>query len=209
MPSQVGYQPTLESEMGQLQERITSTRKGSVTSIQAIYVPADDLTDPAPASAFAHLNATTTLSRSISEKGIYPAVDPLDSTSTILKPEILGEEHFSVANRVKEVLQRYRELQDIIAILGIDELSDEDRVTVNRARKMERFLSQPFHVAEQFTGVPGKYVPVAESIRGFKEILEGKYDDVPERAFFMKGSIDEVAAEGGGRTEEEKDESES
>ena len=209
MPSQVGYQPTLESEMGQLQERITSTRNGSVTSIQAIYVPADDLTDPAPASAFAHLNATTTLSRSISEKGIYPAVDPLDSTSTILKPEILGEEHFNVANRVKEVLQRYRELQDIIAILGIDELSDEDRVTVNRARKMERFLSQPFHVAEQFTGVPGKYVPVEESIRGFKEILEGKYDDVPERAFFMKGTIDEVVEDAGARAEEEKDESES
>ena len=192
MPSQVGYQPTLESEMGQLQERITSTRKGSVTSIQAIYVPADDLTDPAPASVFAHLNATTTLSRSISEKGIYPAVDPLDSTSTILKPEILGDEHFDVANRVKEVLQRYKELQDIIAILGIDELSDEDKVTVQRARKMERFLSQPFHVAEQFTGVPGKFVPVAESIRGFKEILEGKHDDLPERAFFMKGTIDEV-----------------
>jgi len=198
MPSQVGYQPTLESEMGQLQERITSTRKGSVTSIQAIYVPADDLTDPAPASAFAHLNATTTLSRAISEKGIYPAVDPLDSTSTILKPEILGEEHFNVANRVKEVLQRYRELQDIIAILGIDELSDEDKVTVQRARKLERFLSQPFHVAEQFTGTPGQYVPVAESIRGFKEILEGKHDDVPERAFFMKGSIDQVVAEVGG-----------
>jgi len=209
MPSQVGYQPTLESEMGQLQERITSTRKGSVTSIQAIYVPADDLTDPAPASAFAHLNATTTLSRSISEKGIYPAVDPLDSTSTILKPEILGDEHFSVANRVKEVLQRYRELQDIIAILGIDELSDEDRVTVNRARKMERFLSQPFHVAEQFTGVPGKYVPVAESIRGFQEILDGKHDDVPERAFFMKGTIDEVVEDAGGRAAQEKDESES
>jgi len=194
MPSQVGYQPTLESEMGQLQERITSTRKGSVTSIQAIYVPADDLTDPAPASAFAHLNSTTSLSRSISEKGIYPAVDPLDSTSTILKAEILGDEHFAVANRVKEVLQRYKELQDIIAILGIDELSDEDKVTVQRARKMERFLSQPFHVAEQFTGTPGRYVPVAESIRGFKEILEGKHDDVPESAFFMKGSIDEVSA---------------
>ena len=199
MPSQVGYQPTLESEMGQLQERITSTRKGSVTSIQAIYVPADDLTDPAPASAFAHLNATTTLSRSISEKGIYPAVDPLDSTSTILKPEILGEEHFTVANRVKEVLQRYRELQDIIAILGIDELSDEDRLTVNRARKMERFLSQPFFVATQFTGVEGKYVPISESIRGFKEILEGKHDDIPERAFFMKGTIDEVVADAGGQ----------
>jgi F-type H+-transporting ATPase subunit beta len=198
MPSQVGYQPTLESEMGQLQERITSTRKGSVTSIQAIYVPADDLTDPAPASAFAHLNATTTLSRSISEKGIYPAVDPLDSTSTILKPEILGEEHFTVANQVKEVLQRYKELQDIIAILGIDELSDEDKVTVQRARKIERFLSQPFFVATQFTGIEGKYVPIAESIRGFKEILEGKHDDIPERAFFMKGTIDEVVAEAGG-----------
>jgi F-type H+-transporting ATPase subunit beta len=192
MPSQVGYQPTLSSEMGQLQERITSTRKGSVTSIQAIYVPADDLTDPAPASAFAHLNATTTLSRSIAEKGIYPAVDPLDSTSTILKREILGDEHFEVANEVKEVLQRYKELQDIIAILGIDELSDDDRVTVNRARKLERFLSQPFHVAEQFTGTPGKYVPIGETIRGFKEILEGKHDDIPERAFFMKGTIDEV-----------------
>ena len=199
MPSQVGYQPTLESEMGQLQERITSTRKGSVTSIQAIYVPADDLTDPAPASAFAHLNATTTLSRAISEKGIYPAVDPLDSTSTILKPEILGEEHFEVANRVKEVLQRYKELQDIIAILGIDELSDEDKVTVNRARKLERFLSQPFFVAEQFTGTPGEYVPIAETIRGFREILEGKHDDVPERAFFMKGTIDQVVAEDGGK----------
>jgi F-type H+-transporting ATPase subunit beta len=192
MPSQVGYQPTLSSEMGQLQERITSTRKGSVTSIQAIYVPADDLTDPAPASAFAHLNATTTLSRSIAEKGIYPAVDPLDSTSTILKREILGDEHFRVANRVKEVLQRYKELQDIIAILGIDELSDEDKVIVNRARRLERFLSQPFHVAEQFTGTPGVYVPVAESIRGFAEILEGKHDDVPERAFFLKGTIDDV-----------------
>jgi len=192
MPSQVGYQPTLESEMGQLQERITSTRKGSVTSIQAIYVPADDLTDPAPASVFAHLNATTTLSRSISEKGIYPAVDPLDSTSTILKAEILGDEHFNVANDVKQVLQRYQELQDIIAILGIDELSDEDRITVNRARKLERFLSQPFFVAEQFTGTPGEYVPIAESIRGFKEILEGKHDEMPERAFFMKGTIDQV-----------------
>jgi F-type H+-transporting ATPase subunit beta len=199
MPSQVGYQPTLDSEMGQLQERITSTRNGSVTSIQAIYVPADDLTDPAPASVFAHLNATTTLSRSISEKGIYPAVDPLDSTSTILKAEILGEEHFQVANQVKEVLQRYKELQDIIAILGIDELSDEDKVTVGRARRIERFLSQPFNVAEQFTGIPGVYVPIAESIRGFKEILEGKHDDVPERAFFMKGPIDDVVKEAGGK----------
>ncbi len=207
MPSQVGYQPTLESEMGQLQERITSTRNGSVTSIQAIYVPADDLTDPAPASAFAHLNATTTLSRSISEKGIYPAVDPLDSTSTILKPEILGEEHFNVANRVKEVLQRYKELQDIIAILGIDELSDEDKVTVQRARKIERFLSQPFFVATQFTGIDGKYVPIAESIRGFKEILEGKHDEIPERAFFMKGTIDEVVAEAGGQSDSRESDS--
>jgi F-type H+-transporting ATPase subunit beta len=203
MPSQVGYQPTLESEMGQLQERITSTRNGSVTSIQAIYVPADDLTDPAPASAFAHLNATTTLSRSIAEKGIYPAVDPLDSTSTILKAEILGEEHFAVANQVKEVLQRYRDLQDIIAILGIEELSDDDRLTVNRARKLERFLSQPFNVAEQFTGVPGVFVPVEESIRGFKEILEGKHDDIPERAFFLKGTIDDVVRDARGEQEED------
>jgi len=192
MPSQVGYQPTLETEMGQLQERITSTRKGSVTSIQAIYVPADDLTDPAPASVFAHLNATTTLSRAISEKGIYPAVDPLDSTSTILKADILGDEHFSVANRVKEILQRYKELQDIIAILGIDELSDEDKLTVGRARKMERFLSQPFFVAEQFTGRSGEYVPVAETVRGFREILDGEHDDLSEGAFYMKGSIEQV-----------------
>jgi F-type H+-transporting ATPase subunit beta len=195
MPSQVGYQPTLETEMGQLQERITSTRKGSVTSVQAIYVPADDLTDPAPASVFAHLNATTVLSRSIAEKGIYPAVDPLDSTSTILKADILGEEHFEVANRVQETLQRYKELQDTIAILGIDELSDEDKVTVQRARKIERFLSQPFNVAEQFTGTPGVYVPIAETIRGFREIIEGRHDEIPERAFFMKGSIDEVVQE--------------
>ncbi|MEI6447912.1 MAG: F0F1 ATP synthase subunit beta [Actinomycetes bacterium] len=194
MPSQVGYQPTLETEMGQLQERITSTRQGSVTSVQAIYVPADDLTDPAPASVFAHLNATTVLSRSISEKGIYPAVDPLDSTSTILKPDIIGEEHFSVANEVKETLQRYKELQDIIAILGIDELSDEDKIAVQRARKIERFLSQPFHVAEAFTGTPGEYVPISESVRGFKEILEGRHDDLPERAFLLKGTIDQVVA---------------
>ncbi|HZV73914.1 MAG TPA: F0F1 ATP synthase subunit beta [Conexibacter sp.] len=194
MPSQVGYQPTLESEMGQLQERITSTRKGSVTSVQAIYVPADDLTDPAPASVFAHLNATTTLSRSIAEKGIYPAVDPLDSTSTILKADLLGEEHYSVANQVKQILQRYKELQDIIAILGIDELSDEDKLTVQRARKIERFLSQPFHVAEQFTGTPGAYVPIAETIRGFKEIIEGKHDELPERVFLLKGTIDDVVA---------------
>ncbi len=192
MPSQVGYQPTLETEMGQLQERITSTRTGSVTSIQAIYVPADDLTDPAPASVFAHLNATTTLNRAIAEKGIYPAVDPLDSTSTILKPDILGEEHFTVANEVKEVLQRYKELQDIIAILGIDELSDEDKIVVQRARKVERFLSQPFFVAEAFTGTPGVYVPIAETIRGFKEILAGQHDDIPERIFLLKGTIDDV-----------------
>jgi F-type H+-transporting ATPase subunit beta len=208
MPSQVGYQPTLESEMGQLQERITSTKKGSVTSIQAIYVPADDLTDPAPASVFAHLNATTTLSRAISEKGIYPAVDPLDSTSTILKPEIVGDEHFNVANEVKAVLQRYRELQDIIAILGIDELSDEDRQLVNRARRIERFLSQPFHVAEQFTGTPGQYVAIADTVRSFREVLDGKHDDLPESAFFMKGSIDDVLGsvkdEGGRRGREEK-----
>ncbi len=206
MPSQVGYQPTLESEMGELQERITSTKKGSVTSIQAIYVPADDLTDPAPASVFAHLNATTTLSRSIAEKGIYPAVDPLDSTSTILKPDILGQEHFRVANEVKAVLQRYRDLQDIIAILGIDELSDEDRLTVNRARKIERFLSQPFHVAEQFTGTPGVYVKIEDTIRGFDEILQGKYDDLPERAFFLKGTIEDVVKAAGRERAEEADE---
>src|SRR3954449_2932355 len=192
MPSQVGYQPTLETEMGGLQERITSTRKGSVTSIQAVYVPADDLTDPAPASVFAHLNATTTLSRAISEKGIYPAVDPLDSTSTILKPDILGEEHYEVASRVQSTMQQYKDLQDIIAILGIEELSDEDKLTVQRARKIERFLSQPFFVAEQFTGSPGKYVPIAETVRGFKEVLDGKHDELPESAFFMKGSIDQV-----------------
>jgi F-type H+-transporting ATPase subunit beta len=195
MPSQVGYQPTLTTEMGELQERITSTRTGSVTSVQAIYVPADDLTDPAPASVFAHLNATTVLSRSIAEKGIYPAVDPLDSTSTILKADLLGDDHFRVANRVKEVLQRYKELQDIIAILGIDELSDEDKLVVQRARKIERFLSQPFHVAEQFTGTPGTYVPIKETIRGFEEILDGKHDEVPERAFFLKGTIDDVLAD--------------
>ena len=192
MPSAVGYQPTLETEMGGLQERITSTSRGSVTSIQAVYVPADDLTDPAPASVFAHLNATTTLSRAISEKGIYPAVDPLDSTSTILKPEILGEDHYRTATDVQQVLQRYKELQDIIAILGIDELSDEDKLTVGRARKMERFLSQPFFVAEQFTGRSGEYVPVAETVRGFREILDGEHDDLSEGAFYMKGSIEQV-----------------
>ncbi len=194
MPSQVGYQPTLESEMGQLQERITSTRQGSVTSVQAIYVPADDLTDPAPASVFAHLNATTVLSRAISEKGIYPAVDPLDSTSTILKPDILGEDHYRVANQVKQMLQRYKELQDIIAILGIDELSDEDKLTVQRARKLERFLSQPFHVAEQFTGTAGAYVPIADTIRSFQEILDGQHDELPESAFLLKGTIEDVVA---------------
>src|SRR4029078_7585157 len=192
MPSAVGYQPTLETAMGQLQERITSTSQGSVTSIQAVYVPADDLTDPAPASVFAHLNATTSLSRAISEKGIYPAVDPLDSSSTILKPEIVGEDHFKVANEVKQVLQRYRELQDIIAILGIDELSDEDKIIVQRARKIERFLSQPFHVAEQFTGTPGAYVPIADTVRSFREILNGDHDDLPESAFLLKGKIEDV-----------------
>ncbi len=208
MPSQVGYQPTLETEMGELQERITSTKKGSVTSIQAIYVPADDLTDPAPASVFAHLNATTTLSRSIAEQGIYPAVDPLDSTSDILKADILGEEHVRVANQVKSVLQRYRELQDIIAILGIDELSDEDRQTVNRARRIQRFLSQPFHVAEQFTGTPGVYVKIEDTIKGFQEILQGKHDDLPERAFFMKGTIEDVVSESGEAKDEEAEDDE-
>jgi F-type H+-transporting ATPase subunit beta len=194
MPSQVGYQPTLESEMGQLQERITSTRQGSVTSVQAIYVPADDLTDPAPASVFAHLNATTVLSRGIAEKGIYPAVDPLDSTSTILKADVVGQEHYEVATRVKEILQRYKELQDIIAILGIDELSEEDKVTVQRARKVERFLSQPFNVAEAFTGTPGEYVPISETVRSFRELIDGEHDDLPESAFLLKGSIDQVVA---------------
>jgi F-type H+-transporting ATPase subunit beta len=205
MPSAVGYQPTLETEMGELQERITSTERGSVTSVQAIYVPADDLTDPAPASVFAHLNATTTLSRAISEKGIYPAVDPLDSTSTILKPEILGEEHYNTATEVQEVLQRYKELQDIIAILGIDELSDEDKQTVSRARKIERFLSQPFFVAEAFTGRSGEFVPVEETVRGFREILDGQHDDVPEGDFYMKGSIDQVIEETRGAKRSDSD----
>jgi F-type H+/Na+-transporting ATPase subunit beta len=203
MPSAVGYQPTLETEMGQLQERITSTSRGSVTSVQAIFVPADDLTDPAPASVFAHLNATTVLSRPIAEQGIYPAVDPLDSTSTILKPDILGEDHYQTATRVQEVLQRYKELQDIIAILGIDELSDEDKLTVNRARKIQRFLSQPFFVAEQFTGRGGEYVPVGDTVAGFKEIVDGNLDDVPERAFYMMGSLDQVVEETRGAKEEE------
>ncbi len=192
MPSAVGYQPTLATEMGALQERITSTKKGSVTSIQAVYVPADDLTDPAPATTFAHLDATTTLSRSIASLGIYPAVDPLDSSSRILTPEIVGQEHFEVANGVQHILQRYKELQDIIAIMGMDELSEEDKVTVNRARKIQRFLSQPFTVAEQFTGMKGKYVPLSETIRGFKEILEGKHDDIPESAFLFAGTIEDV-----------------
>ena len=192
MPSAVGYQPTLETEMGELQERITSTSRGSVTSIQAIYVPADDFTDPAPASVFAHLNATTALSRSISEKGIYPAVDPLDSTSTILKPDILGEEHYRTATDVQEILQRYSELQQIPAILGLAHLWDADKILVYRARKIERFLSQPFFVAEQFTGSPGQYVPVAETVRGFRMILDGELDDYPEQAFYMKGAIDQV-----------------
>jgi F-type H+/Na+-transporting ATPase subunit beta len=203
MPSAVGYQPTLETEMGGLQERITSTKQGSVTSIQAVYVPADDLTDPAPASVFAHLNATTTLSRAISEKGIYPAVDPLDSTSTILKPDIVGEDHYKTATEVQETMQRYKELQDIIAILGIDELSDEDKVAVNRARKLERFLSQPFFVAEAFTGRSGEYVPVADTVASFREILDGKHDDLPESAFYMKGSIEQVT---GSEEKGEKDE---
>ena len=192
MPSAVGYQPTLASEMGELQERITSTLKGSITSVQAIYVPADDYTDPAPATTFAHLDATTNLSRSISERGIYPAVDPLASTSRILDPRIVGEEHYSVAREVKTVLQKYKDLQDIIAILGIDELSEEDKLAVARARKIERFLSQPFFVAEQFTGIPGKYVKVADTIKSFKEIVDGQHDDIPEQAFYMVGTIDEV-----------------
>ncbi len=193
MPSAVGYQPTLATDVGELQERITSTKKGSITSVQAVYVPADDLTDPAPATTFAHLDATTVLSREISQKGIYPAVDPLDSTSTILSPAIVGEDHYRVARQVQETLQRYKELQDIIAILGMDELSEEDKLVVSRARKIERFLSQPFYVAEQFTGMEGKYVPVNETVRGFKEILEGKHDDLPEDAFLFVGTIDEAA----------------
>ena len=192
MPSAVGYQPTLANDVGALQERITSTKKGSLTSVQAVYVPADDLTDPAPAATFAHLDATTVLSRKIVELGIYPAVDPLDSTSRIMDPNIIGEEHYSVARGVQEILQRYKELQDIIAILGMEELSDEDRLTVDRARKIQRFLSQPFSVAEAFTGMQGKYVPLKDTIRGFKEILEGKHDDLPEAAFYMVGTIEEA-----------------
>ena len=194
MPSAVGYQPTLQTEMGALQERITSTKNGSITSVQAVYVPADDLTDPAPATTFAHLDATTVLERSIAELGIYPAVDPLASTSRILDPRIIGQEHFEVARGVQEILQKYKDLQDIIAILGMDELSEDDKLVVNRARKVQRFLSQPFFVAGQFTGLEGKYVPIAETVRGFKEILEGKHDDVPESYFLNAGSIDEVRA---------------
>ena len=192
MPSAVGYQPTLATDMGALQERITSTTKGSITSVQAVYVPADDLTDPAPATTFSHLDATTVLSRKISELGIYPAVDPLDSSSRILTPEVVGLEHYTVARNVQEILQRYNELQDIIAILGMDELSDDDKLVVSRARKIQRFLSQPFHVAEQFTGFSGEYVPIKETIRGFKEILEGVHDEIPEGLFFFAGSIDDV-----------------
>ena len=192
MPSAVGYQPTLATEMGALQERITSTKKGSITSVQAVYVPADDLTDPAPATTFAHLDATTVLSRSISSLGIYPAVDPLESTSRILTPDVVGQEHYEVARGVQRILQRYKELQDIIAIMGMDELSEEDKLTVSRARKIQRFLSQPFSVAEQFTGMQGRYVPLKETIRGFKEIIEGKHDDLPESAFLFAGTIDDV-----------------
>ena len=194
MPSAVGYQPTLATEMGALQERITSTQKGSITSVQAVYVPADDLTDPAPATTFAHLDATTVLSRSIAEKGIYPAVDPLDSTSRILDPNVVGQEHYRTARAVQEILQKYKELQDIIAILGMDELSEDQKLIVSRARKIERFLSQPFHVAEQFTGIEGKYVPLSETIRGFNEILEGKHDNLPEGAFLLVGTIDDAVA---------------
>ncbi len=192
IPSAVGYQPTLATEMGEMQERITSTDKGSITSIQAVYVPADDLTDPAPATTFGHLDATVVLARSLAELGIYPAVDPLDSTSTILSPDIVSKEHYEVAREVQRVLQRYKALQDIIAILGMEELSEEDKVTVARARRIQKFLSQPFFVAETFTGTPGKYVTIKETVKGFKEILEGKHDKKPEQAFYMKGSIDEV-----------------
>ena len=197
MPSAVGYQPTLATEMGALQERITSTRKGSITSVQAVYVPADDLTDPAPATTFTHLDATTVLSRDIASQGIYPAVDPLDSTSRILSPEVVGQEHYQTARAVQQVLQRYKDLQDIIAIMGMDELSEDDKVTVNRARKVQRFLSQSFHVAEQFTGMPGQYVPLKETLRGFNMILNGECDDIPESAFLFAGTIDDVLAKAG------------
>jgi F-type H+-transporting ATPase subunit beta len=192
MPSAVGYQPTLATEMGQLQERITSTKKGSITSVQAIYVPADDITDPAPATAFAHLDATTVLSRQIAELGIYPAVDPLSSTSRILDPNIIGQEHYQVARAVQSILQRYKDLQDIIAILGMEELSDEDKITVARARKIQRLLSQPFFVAEQFTGAPGRYVKIADTVKSFKEIIEGHHDELPEQAFYLVGDVGEA-----------------
>ena len=192
VPSAVGYQPTLATEMGLLQERITSTHKGSITSVQAVYVPADDLTDPAPATTFAHLDATTVLSRSIASQGIYPAVDPLDSTSRILNPDVLGEEHYRIAREVQRILQRYNELMDIIAIMGMDELAEEDKLLVTRARKIQRFLSQPFFVSEKFTGLPGVYVPLSETLRGFREIIEGKHDDLPESAFLFVGTIDEA-----------------
>src|SRR5688572_30216061 len=194
IPSAVGYQPTLSTDMGNLQERITSTTKGSITSVQAIYVPADDLTDPAPATSFAHLDATTTLSRAISELGIYPAVDPLDSTSRVLEPRVVGEEHYQTARRVQEVLQKYKSLQDIIAILGMDELSEEDKLTVQRARKIQRFLSQPFHVAEVFTGIKGKFVQVEDTVKSFKAVVDGEYDHLPEQAFYMVGGIEEAVA---------------
>ena len=197
MPSAVGYQPTLATEMGALQERITSTKKGSITSVQAVYVPADDLTDPAPATTFAHLDATTVLDRGIASLGIFPAVDPLESTSRILSPEIVGREHYEVARETQRILQRYKDLQDIIAIMGMDELSEEDKMTVSRARKIQRFLSQPFFVAEQFTGYKGRYVPIKETVRGFKEILEGKHDDLPESAFLFVGTIDEAVEKAG------------
>ena len=198
MPSAVGYQPTLATEMGALQERITSTKNGSITSVQAVYVPADDYTDPAPATTFVHLDATTALDRGIASLGIYPAVDPLNSTSRILSPEVVGQEHYEVARGVQQMLQRYKELQDIIAIMGMDELSEEDKLTVNRARKVQRFLSQPFSVAEQFTGYEGKYVPLQETIRGFKEIIEGKHDQIPESCFLYAGTIDDVVEKWGG-----------
>ena len=201
MPSAVGYQPTLANEMGTLQERITSTKKGSITSIQAVYVPADDLTDPAPATTFAHLDATTVLSRGIASQGIYPAVDPLESSSRILSPDVLGEEHYTVAREVQRILQRYAELMDIIAIMGMDELSDEDKALVSRARKIQRFLSQPFDVSEKFTGIPGTYVPLSETIRGFREIIEGKHDDLPESAFLFVGTIDEAVAKAKGQVD--------
>lgn len=197
MPSAVGYQPTLATEMGALQERITSTRKGSITSVQAVYVPADDLTDPAPATTFTHLDATTVLSRDIASQGIYPAVDPLDSTSRILSPEVVGQEHYQTARAVQQVLQRYKDLQDIIAIMGMDELSEDDKITVNRARKVQRFLSQSFHVAEQFTGMPGQYVPLKETLSGFNMILNGECDSIPESAFLFAGTIDDVLAKAG------------